>query len=202
MQKHRFSITYPVTLFLGSAPGHQSMKNSVSMFHAQMQLNALRYSWIAPDVKTQVRRNMSHHAFSKIHTEPSRAWKIVSQCVVARTHQNALCDPQITPDAKTQVQCNVSYQIFSRIYTEHTRAWKIMCQRFIPLMHYNELCDPQITLDAQTQVWHNVSRCTFYWIYNRPTGAWKIVSSFHAPNAPECSTLSADRTECKNISSA
>jgi hypothetical protein len=80
MQKHRFGVTCPDTLFLESVP----------VPHEQEKL----------DVKIQVWCTVSQRVFSGIHTGPTQARKIVRRRFTPRTHRNALRGPQIIPDAK------------------------------------------------------------------------------------------------------
>jgi hypothetical protein len=94
MQKYKFDVTCPGALLVVCALGQPSMKNS------SMHPNTLREPQVAPDVKRQVRHNVSLHPLYGIRIGPTRARKIVCRRLVPRTHPNALHDPRIAPDAK------------------------------------------------------------------------------------------------------
>jgi hypothetical protein len=85
-----------------------------------MHRNALHHLQITADAKTQVRHNVSRHAFCGNRTYSNQATQIVHQRFTPGTHRNVLCDPQIPPDAETQVQRNVSRGAFCGIHTGPT----------------------------------------------------------------------------------
>jgi hypothetical protein len=57
MQKHKFGIMFPSSLFVESEPVLPKHENSASMFGALEAPEALHDMQIRPDAKTQVRRN-------------------------------------------------------------------------------------------------------------------------------------------------
>jgi hypothetical protein len=125
MQKHKFPVMWPNTLFYGiRTEPTRAWKIMRRHFTPRPHPNALCDPPIDSDAKTQVRRNMSRCEFYGIYTGPTWAWKIVRRCFMPRTHLNALCDMQIAPDAKTQVRYKVSYHASSRISNGPTWAWK------------------------------------------------------------------------------
>jgi hypothetical protein len=63
----------PSCFLLNMYHSYWSMKNSALMLHVPDEQNALRAPQISPDAKTQVRRNISRHAFCRIRTGPTRA---------------------------------------------------------------------------------------------------------------------------------
>jgi hypothetical protein len=83
MEKHKFGVTYPGTLFMETALGPPARENSAWAFHAPMHWNEIRDSGIQPDARTQVQRNVSQRAFCRIRTGLTRAWKIVCRCLTA-----------------------------------------------------------------------------------------------------------------------
>jgi hypothetical protein len=82
-----------------------------------MHRNALPDPPIAPNIKTQVQRNLSCLTFYGIHTGPTQVIKIVHQRFAPRAHQNALRDPQLIADAKTQLQRSVPQRALNGDHT-------------------------------------------------------------------------------------
>jgi hypothetical protein len=96
-------------LFMETALGPPKHEKKVHQhFTAQTHWNALHDPHILPDAKTQVRCNVTRHAFYGNCTGPIKHEKIVRRCFAPQTQWNALRDPQIPPNAKTQVRRNVS----------------------------------------------------------------------------------------------
>jgi hypothetical protein len=101
MQKHKFGVMCPGTLFVETAPGppeHEKLCIDISRPDAH---KCTTWPKDRTGCKTQVRRNVSRRAFCGNRSGCNRAWKIVRRCLMPQTHQNALYDPQIAPDAKT-----------------------------------------------------------------------------------------------------
>jgi hypothetical protein len=119
--------------------------------------------------------------FYGMRTRPTRASRMLHQCFMPYTHQNAQCDPQITPDAKTQLQSNVSrHQLFFDPYRSHP-SMKNSVLMFYTMDAPKHPTDPQVALDAKTQIRRNIPQHNFYGMRTWPTRASKILRPHFAP---------------------
>jgi hypothetical protein len=91
MQKHRFCVTRPSALLMDTAPcPPEHEKYCVDISHpgrTRMQYVTRRSLRMQ---NTQVRRNVSQHAFCQICTIPSRVLRIVQSHFAAQMNRNAL----------------------------------------------------------------------------------------------------------------
>jgi hypothetical protein len=71
--KTQVHVMCPDVLFMETVWGHPSMKNTASTFGMPDEPECICGTQIPPDVKTQVQRNVSQHAFCHIHIGPTRA---------------------------------------------------------------------------------------------------------------------------------
>jgi hypothetical protein len=97
MQKHKFGVKCPITLFLGSAPGPPWAWKEVRRHFVP---------------QTQVPLNVTQHTFNRIRFRPTQTWEIVRQHFAPRTHQNELREPLISSDAK---KISSAQHVLSRI---------------------------------------------------------------------------------------
>jgi uncharacterized membrane protein YsdA (DUF1294 family) len=145
MQKQKFNVTCPTTIFVESVP--------VSPEHEKLCVDISCLGRTGVHYVTRRFHRMQKNKFCTMCPEVL----FVCRHFTPQTHRNALCGMQIAPDAKTKVQRNEPQHNFCRIRTRTTRASKILCRCFTPRTQRNALRDPQIPPDAKKQVRHNMS---------------------------------------------
>jgi hypothetical protein len=143
MQKHKFGVTCPSALFMETAPGPPSMKNSESTLCAPDAPNALRELQIPTDAKTQVPRKMSQCIFlsNSYWYQPSIKNSVLpfrSPDATECTMWNA--DPTGCKKHKFGVMCPDIF--FCQIRTDPTGAWNIVRWHLTPRTYQNAVWDP------------------------------------------------------------